>query len=335
MTSVANGDALIVRGLNTVLCQGKSRLPLVRGVDFDLRAGRTTVLLGESGSGKSISARSLLRLTPRSMRVSGSAVLDGTDLLELPERHLPRYRGSRVGMIPQDPSVALDPFRKVGRQILEVLRVHKMVASRAEGRQRTLELLSQVGIPDPVRVSKAWPHELSGGMKQRVAIAIGISCRPAVLIADEPTTALDVTVQAQILRLIKSLQDELGTALLFITHDVGVAREIADDVAVMYAGVIVEHGPAAQVLNDPTHPYTAALLAALPGRGRKRGELLPIPGQPPSPADATLTGCRFAPRCTRVRPECTAQEPELLHIGADSGHAAACVEVSNRVKVPA
>jgi oligopeptide/dipeptide ABC transporter ATP-binding protein len=238
-------------------------------------------------------------------------------------------------MIPQDPSASLNPYRKVGSQVLEVLRVHKMVTSRAEGKARMLELLSQVGIPDAVRVSKAWPHELSGGMKQRVAIAIGISCRPDVLIADEPTTALDVTVQAQILQLIKGLQDELGMALLFITHDVGVARQIGDDIAVMYAGKIVESGPAAQVLDQPAHPYTAALLAALPGQGRRRGELLPIPGQPPAPGDMTATGCRFAPRCTRVRTECHEAEPVLLSINSNDSHIAACIEVAESVRATA
>jgi oligopeptide/dipeptide ABC transporter ATP-binding protein len=335
MKTPTDDEVLTIRGLATVLRKDKSDLALVRGIDLNLRAGRTTVLLGESGSGKSISARSVVRLTPSSMRVEGTALLGGTDLLNLSERRLLRFRGAKVAMIPQDPSVSLNPYRKVGAQVLEVLRVHKIVTSRAEGKTRMLELLSQVGIPDAKRVSKAWPHELSGGMKQRVAIAIGISCRPDVLIADEPTTALDVTVQAQILRLIKSLQDELGMALLFITHDVGVAREIGDDIAVMYAGKIVESGPAARVLDHPAHPYTAALLAALPGQGRKRGELLPIPGQPPSPADQTFTGCRFAPRCTRVRSECHEAEPVLLSINGNERHIAACIEVAELVRATA
>jgi oligopeptide/dipeptide ABC transporter ATP-binding protein len=342
MTTVLAKDVLTVRGLQTILRKGRTELPLVRGVDFDLRAGRTTVLLGESGSGKSISARSVVKLTPRSMQVTGSVVLAGTDLIALSERRLLPFRGAKVAMIPQDPSVSLNPYRKVGAQVLEVLRVHKMVGNRGEGRARTLELLGQVGIPDPARVAHSWPHELSGGMKQRVAIAIGISCRPDVLIADEPTTALDVTVQAQILRLIKGLQEELGMALLFITHDVGVARDIADDVAVMYAGKIVEHGPADQVFRRPAHPYTAALLDALPAEGRRRGELRPIPGQPPSPADRTVTGCRFAPRCARVQPGCLTAEPALRPaepalVPADnpSNHSAACIEVALPVRASA
>jgi oligopeptide/dipeptide ABC transporter ATP-binding protein len=335
MTAILGNEVLTVRGLRTTLRKGKTELPLVRGVDFDLRLGRTTVLLGESGSGKSISARSVVKLTPRSMHVQGSALIGETDLIELSERRLLRFRGAKVAMIPQDPSISLNPYRKIGAQVLEVLHVHKIVSTRADGKARMLELLDQVGIPDPVRVAKSWPHELSGGMKQRVAIAIAISCRPDVLIADEPTTALDVTVQAQILRLMKGLQDALGMAVLFITHDVGVARDIADDVAVMYAGKIVEHGPARQVLDSPEHPYTRALLEALPGDGRKRGELRPISGQPPSPADSTLTGCRFAPRCSRVKPECLPEEPALLSIGGNDDHLAACVEVAEPLKATA
>jgi oligopeptide/dipeptide ABC transporter ATP-binding protein len=321
--------ALAVQDLRTVICRKSGDVPLVRGIDLHLYPGSMTVLLGESGSGKSITARSILRLTPKGMKVTGRAELGDTDMLALPERQLLRVRGARVALIPQDPSAALNPFRRVGAQIIEVLRVHGAAPSRSAARERALELLAQVGIPDPPRVFAAWPHELSGGMKQRIAIAISVSCRPDVLIADEPTTALDVTVQAQILRLLATLQREIGMAVLFITHDVGVANQIADEVAVMYAGVIVERGSAADVLNSPGHPYTSALLAALPTSDHRRGELVPIPGQPPSPADQTVTGCRFAMRCGHATEECGTVEPELHPVGSTTaGHAAACLRIN-------
>ncbi len=205
-------------------------------------------------------------------------------------------------------------MQRVGAQIAEVLRVHDVVSDRKAAREHALELLVRVGIPDPPRVARNFPHELSGGMRQRVAIAIAIACDPAVLVADEPTTALDVTVQAQILDLFEELIERLDMALLLVTHDVGVAERMADDVAVMYAGRIVEHGPAETVLRDPSHPYTAALLRALPQPGQRRGELEPIPGQPPSPSDRP-SGCPFRTRCAHAVDVCAETEPALVPVG--------------------
>jgi oligopeptide/dipeptide ABC transporter ATP-binding protein len=324
-TDAAGSPVLSVRGLVTSLRKGRRKIALVRGVDLDLHAGRTTVLLGESGSGKSVLARSILRLTPPEMEIEGTVEHAGADLLSLPERQLLGIRGAKIALIPQDPSAALNPYRRVGAQIREVLRIHRIVSSKAEANALSLQLLEQAGIPDPPRVARAWPHELSGGMKQRVAIAIGISCRPDVLIADEPTTALDVTVQDQILRLIAGLQRDLGMAVLLITHDVNVARDIADDVAVMYGGVIVERGRPAEVLRQPAHPYPKALLGALPERGRRRGALVPILGQPPDPTDENLVGCRFAPRCVSVVTMCSLEEPTLEAVSPQQpNHDAAC-----------
>jgi oligopeptide/dipeptide ABC transporter ATP-binding protein len=328
----ANDEVLSVRNLEVVLSRSDSEVALVRGVDLTLRAGQTTVLLGESGSGKSLSARALVKLTPHDMRVGGTVRLGQNDLVASSERELLPIRGARISLIPQDPSASLDPYHRVGTQMLEVLKIHRMGKGRGERRVRVMQMLAQVGLPDPVRVFKAWPHELSGGMKQRIAIAIGISGHPDLLIADEPTSALDVKVQAQILQLIRELQQELGMAVLFITHDVGVARDIADDVAVMYAGKVVEHGPAAEVLDTPAHPYTRALLAAIPKKGVERGELSPIAGEPPSPEDDQVTGCRFAPRCSDVRVECLAGEPSLRAVGDAVDHAAACVQVVERTR---
>lgn len=285
----------------------------VRGVNFTLRRGRTLVLLGESGSGKSVTARSIMRLYGSNAETTGSVKLGPTDLLELDERAMGEVRGRRVALVPQDPTGALDPLRRVGSQIAEVLRHHRVARNRSEARGRAEELLALVGIPDPPRVARAFPHELSGGMRQRAVIAIAVSCDPEVLIADEPTTALDVTVQAQILDLFGELQERLGMALLLVTHDVGVAAQVADHVGVMYAGRLVEHGPADQVLERPSHPYTAALLASVPEPGIARGRLRPIQGQPPLVGD-DFSGCPFAARCARVVETCHEREPALAAI---------------------
>jgi oligopeptide/dipeptide ABC transporter ATP-binding protein len=285
----------------------------VRGASFQLQPGRTLVLLGESGSGKSVMARSVLRLYGSNARIRGAVRLGEVDLGAANERTLRSVRGQRIALVPQDPSGALDPLRSVGSQIVEVLREHDAVASKAEGRDRAVELLRLVGIPDPGRIVKAFPHELSGGMRQRVVIAIAVSCNPQVLIADEPTTALDVTVQAQILELFQSLQQSLHMAMLLVTHDVGVAREVGDEVAVMYAGRIVEHGPASEVLDSPSHPYTAALLASVPTPGVERGALAPIPGRAVL-AGEPIKGCPFAPRCPRCVTASWTDEPDLVRI---------------------
>jgi oligopeptide/dipeptide ABC transporter ATP-binding protein len=302
--------ALAVDDLRVSFRVARDEVRVVRGVSFSVEAGRTLVIVGESGSGKSVTARSILRLHGRGATLDGAIRLGGTELLGLDERRMNELRGTRVALIPQDATGALDPLRRVGSQISEVLRHHGRAGTRADGRSQAVDLLRRVHIADPERVAASYPHQLSGGMRQRIAIAIAISCGPRVLIADEPTTALDVTVQAQILDLLGELQDRLDMALVMVTHDVGVAEQMADDVAVMYAGRIVELGPVDLVLGSPAHPYTAALLDAQPRPDVPRGALRPIPGLPPLPS-RLAGGCAFAPRCERRAPECDEVEPLL------------------------
>jgi oligopeptide/dipeptide ABC transporter ATP-binding protein len=270
----------------------------VRGVSFAVRKGETLGIVGESGSGKSVTALSILRLiAPPGRIVGGGVTLDGVDLLGLPEKQMRAVRGARIAMVFQDPMTALNPTLTVGEQIVETILAHQNV-SRAEARALALDGLTRVRVALPERRLRQYPHELSGGMRQRVMIAIAFSCRPEVLLADEPTTALDVTVQAQILDLMDELKAELGTAIVLITHDLGVVRERCDAVAVMYAGEIVEYAPASKLFSDPKHPYTQSLLASLPDWRRPRTDtpLPTLPGQPPS-LTAIPPGCPFAPRC--------------------------------------
>lgn len=278
----------------------------VRGVSFGVGAGRTLGIVGESGSGKSVTALSVLRLIAAPGRITGGQVrLAGEDLLTLSEKQMRAVRGARVAMVFQDPMTALNPTLTVGEQIEETIRAHQKV-SWASARAQALDWLTRVRVSLPERRLKQYPYELSGGMRQRVMIAIAFSCRPQVLLADEPTTALDVTVQAQILDLMDELKAELGTAIVLITHDLGVVRERCDDVAVMYAGQIVEHATAEQLFTAPKHPYTQALLASLPDWRRPRTDaLLPsLPGQPP-PLTAIPPGCPFAPRCPQRFEPCS------------------------------
>ncbi|HEX9870774.1 MAG TPA: ABC transporter ATP-binding protein [Candidatus Tectomicrobia bacterium] len=280
----------------------------VNGITFSLEPGRVLTILGESGSGKSVTLRSLVRLLPQvRTRIMGEVWLKGMNLYELSEHEVQDMRGGLVSMVFQEPMTALDPVYTVGEQIVETLVRHQQM-SRAQAQRRSLELLEIVQIPSPARRLKSYPHEMSGGMRQRAMIAIALACNPELLLADEPTTALDVTVQAQILYLLRALQERLGMALIFVTHDLGVAAEIADDVAVMYAGRIVEYGPVRQVLQAPAHPYTQGLMNATVHRGMKGRELIPIPGQPP---DLTRlpAGCSFAPRCPEVHARCHAAFP--------------------------
>jgi peptide/nickel transport system ATP-binding protein len=313
---------LAVRDLHTSFGPVDASIDAVRGVSFDLTRGKVLVLLGESGSGKSVTARSILRLYGRSARISGLARLGDVELTEATDRQLESIRGRQIALVPQDPTGALDPLVRIGAQLTEVLRHHGMVATKQEATARARELLDLVGIPDPDRVLGSFPHQLSGGMRQRAVIAIAMSCEPRVLLADEPTTALDVTVQAQILDLFVALQRRLDMAILLVTHDVGVADQVGDEVAVMYAGRIVEQGPTADVLARPAHPYTRALLASLPTPGVVRGELAAIPGRAVLAGEA-LAGCPFAARCAHVRDECRAAEPDLVPVDG-AGRAAAC-----------
>jgi len=304
---------------------GLGRVPAVNGVSFTVDRGETVAIVGESGSGKSASALSLLRLIPDPPgRITGGRILfDGRDLLQLSEAEMRQVRGGDIGMVFQEPMTSLNPVLTIGRQITETLEQHRG-ADRTGAERRAIELLSLVGIADPGRRLKQYPHQLSGGMRQRIMIAIAIACDPKLIIADEPTTALDVTIQAQILELMKDLTRRLGAALIIITHNLGVVARYANRVNVMYAGRIVESGPAAAVYRRPRHPYTMALLRSVPRIDRPRQSRLdPILGQPP---DLTRVddGCAFRPRCRFAIAACARRRPTLM-AGREAGHLAACL----------
>jgi oligopeptide/dipeptide ABC transporter ATP-binding protein len=305
---------LSVRDLRTYLDTPEGVVKAVDGVGFDVRAGRTLALVGESGSGKSMTALSIMQLLPEPAAriVEGSVKLDGRDLLDLTAKQMRELRGKRMGMIFQEPMTSLNPTFTVGYQLLEALKCHGGARRSGLG-QEAVKLLQEVEIREPEAVLRKYPHELSGGMRQRVMIAIALANRPSLLIADEPTTALDVTIQAQILRLIKRLQGEHNMGVLLITHDLGVVNETADDVAVMYLGQIVEQGPVDAVLSAPAHPYTQALFASRASR-EHRGRVLPvIPGNVPGPHDWP-PACRFHPRCPFRMDVCEKVTPEVSHL---------------------
>ena len=312
----AQGALLELRGLSTWLGDPEHPVRAVDGVDMVVRRGETFALLGESGCGKSITALSIMRLLPPSGRIVGGDIrLAGLALLDLPEVAMRRERGGRVGMIFQEPMTSLNPVMTVGAQIGEAVRLHDP-DHRGRVRGRVIELLEAVGIPDPARRVDAYPHQLSGGMKQRVMIAMALAGRPALLIADEPTTALDVTIQAQVLALLKDLQRETGMAVLLITHDLGVVAEIADRVAVMYAGQIVETASVGEFFRQPKHPYSRKLFRALPAADKRGGNLDVIQGMVPS-LDRVFTGCRFADRCAAVVDSCRTALPPWRGTSAD------------------
>ncbi|MGW1351436.1 dipeptide ABC transporter ATP-binding protein [Streptomyces sp. NPDC002409] len=311
---------LSVRDLRVSFPSEAGPVEAVRGIGFDLLPGRTLGIVGESGSGKSATAMAVMGLLPPSAEVQGRVLLDGRDLIGLDDRELSGIRGDSIGMVFQDPLSALTPIFSVGRLLSDALRVHRDLTKRA-AREQAVELLDLVGIPDPRSRAKSFPHEFSGGMRQRVVIALAIANRPSVLVADEPTTALDVTVQAQILDVLRLAQKETGAGLVLITHDLGVVAGHADDVAVMYAGRIVERAGVDELFRRPTMPYTARLLAAVPtvDSGVHR-PLVPIGGEPPAPVDLPA-GCPFASRCAVARDDCRADEPELREI-TGHGHVA-------------
>lgn len=313
---------LQVRGLRTHFYTDEGVVPAVDGVDLTISEGRTLGLVGESGCGKSVTGLSLMRLVPHPGRtVAGEVLLRGRDLLKLPEPEMRRQRGEGLAMIFQEPMTSLDPLYAVRDPLSEALRVHKGLGKR-EARARSIELLRAVGIPDPERRVDSYPHELSGGMRQRVMIAVAISCEPALLIADEPTTALDVTVQAQILDLLRQLQRDTGMAMLLVTHNLGVVAETCDDVAVMYAGVVVETAPMRRIFHNPRHPYTQGLLRAVPRLDHPSKEPLPtITGTVPNLLRLPQ-GCRFRSRCPHAIQRCALEEPPLLDV--EPGHTAAC-----------
>jgi peptide/nickel transport system ATP-binding protein len=303
----------------TVRFGGERPVNALNGVSFDLAQGEVLGLLGESGSGKSVTLRALLRLhDPRKTVQSGRVHVDGVDVMALEGRALERYRGGVASMVFQEPGLAFDPVYAIGEQIAEAIRAHDGYDARA-AKVRALEMLDLVQIPQARRRYAAYPFEMSGGMRQRAMIALALACRPKLLLADEPTTALDATVQIQILLLLRELQRSLGMSVVFVTHDIGAAVEVSDRIAVMYAGRIVEEGPVEEIVDAPRHPYTAALLAATVS-GASRGRELPaIPGAPPDLAHLPQ-GCAFAPRCTRASSQCIAAAPVLQ----GSRHRSAC-----------
>jgi oligopeptide/dipeptide ABC transporter ATP-binding protein len=312
---------LAIRDLHVDFSVHGRTLQAVRGVSFDLEAGETLAVLGESGSGKSVTAQAIMGLLdPRRASVNGSVEFRGTDLLTLSRSERRRYQGRRIAMIFQDALAALNPVATVGNQIAEVLRVHNG-ASKAEARVRAVELMDRVRIPAATDRYDSYPHQLSGGMRQRIMIAMALALEPDVLIADEPTTALDVTVQAQIMQLLMQLRDETGLALLFITHDLAVSAEVANRIAVMYCGRIVESGPAALLYRSARHPYTAGLLNSVPRVATIGQRLTPITGSPPSLAQLP-TGCTFHPRCPMAEDVCRSNEPSLRDLTPE--HFSAC-----------
>jgi oligopeptide/dipeptide ABC transporter ATP-binding protein len=287
----------------------------VDGLSLSLDAGETVGLVGESGSGKSVAALSIARLlpSPPARQVSGEILLEGTDVFKMSQAQLRRIRGGVVGYIFQDPGASLNPIMSVGRQIKESMRLHRPEASTDAD---AVALLRRVGIPDPETRLRYFAHQLSGGMRQRVMVAMALASHPQLLVADEPTTALDVTIQAQILELLSDIKQEMNMGILLITHNLGIVSEHADRVAVMYAGQIVESAPADELLGKPLHPYTQALLRAVPQIGSQAQSLRAIPGQVPSPGDKP-GGCRFHPRCPLARPDCRGQSPPLAEVSAN------------------
>lgn len=303
----------------TLRFTGARTVSAVNHINLELAHGEVLGLLGESGSGKSATLRALLRLYPqRSAQTGGKIEIDGQDVLSLKGRALEQYRGGTVSMVFQEPGVAFDPVYTIGQQIVQAIRAHERISASAAAAQ-ALELLERVQIPQAARRFNAYPHELSGGMRQRAMIALALSCKPKLLLADEPTTALDATVQIQILLLLRALQKEMNMSVIFVTHDIGAAVEVADRIAVMYAGRIVEQGAVADVVHRPMHPYTAGLLASTVGAENKGKPLRAVPGSPPDMSDPPV-GCAFAARCAHASAACTVQ-PQVRMFG---GHVVSC-----------
>ncbi|QQE75812.1 ABC transporter ATP-binding protein [Brevibacillus composti] len=318
-----NDPILTVENLHVSFHSQNRVVNAVRGVSFQLEKGETLAIVGESGSGKSVTAKSVLRLLPsQTAKITDGAIRYGKEnVLSYSPRQLQRLRGKEISMVFQDPMTSLNPTMKIGRQIMEGLARHEKL-TRAEAKQKAVQMLEMVGIPQAAERIDAYPHQFSGGMRQRVVIALALACRPKVLIADEPTTALDVTIQAQILDLMRDLQQKTGTAIILITHDLGVVAHMAQRVAVMYTGEIVEIGPVREIFANPQHPYTKGLLASMPRLDADRSEpLVPIPGSPPD-ATRLAGGCSFAPRCPYVMKVCHHFSPEVTSLAPD--HQVSC-----------
>ena len=320
---------LEVKGLKTQFFTQDGVVKAVNGISYDLNEGETLGLVGESGCGKSVSVMSLMRLIPMppGRIVGGEAIFEGRDLMKINDDEMRSVRGNKIAMIFQDPMTSLNPVLTIGQQVSEALQLH-LGMSKSEGRQRTIELMEMVGIPSAADRVDDYPHQFSGGMRQRVMIAMGLSCNPQILIADEPTTALDVTIQAQIVDLMKKLRDEIGMAIIWITHDLGVVAGLADRMAVMYAGFIVEEAPVKELYGNPRHPYTLGLLGSLPRLDEERGRrLVSIDGLPPD-LIALPQGCPFYARCNYRIEKCETENPPLEPVGPN--HKVACwVDVVN------
>ena len=312
-----------IRQLHVTFTGGKKPVQAVSGVDLRVERGEVVALIGESGSGKSVTLRSLLRLhAEKKTQISGQIRVGDHDVLKLSSDQLNRFRGRVASMIFQEPLLALDPVYSLGQQIIETIRRHENV-SEAAARQRALALFERVRIPSPERRLQAYPHEMSGGMRQRAMIALALACQPQLLLADEPTTALDATVQIQILLLLRELQKEMGLSVIFVTHDIGAAVEVADRIAVMYAGRIVEEGPARTLIREPRHPYTRALLQSRADGALAKGQRLEtIAGAPPDLTNLPQ-GCAFASRCKMAVPECSVTRPEVTWLA--EGHSVRCL----------
>ncbi|MEH7385063.1 ABC transporter ATP-binding protein [Bacillus sp. JJ1521] len=308
---------LEVKNLKTYFYKKKTVIPAVDGVDLKINKGETLAIVGESGSGKSITSLSIMKLVPSppGKIVEGEIILDGKNLVDLSEAEMCKVRGNDVSMIFQEPMTSLNPVLTVGEQIIEVLMYHQKM-SKAEATKKAIEMLELVGFSRAAELINDYPHRLSGGMRQRVMIAIAMSCNPKLLIADEPTTALDVTIQAQILDLMKDLSRKFDTSILLITHDLGVVSEVADNIVVMYGGQVVEQSPVADLFDEPLHPYTVGLMNSIPALEGEIGRLQSIEGNVPSPENMPK-GCRFAPRCSKAFDRCFAEAPQLKQMGKD------------------
>ncbi|WEG19219.1 ABC transporter ATP-binding protein (plasmid) [Alkalihalophilus pseudofirmus] len=306
---------LEVKNLKTGFRKEEQIQTIISGIDFSINKGEIVGLVGESGSGKSVTSLSIMRLlhdTPGEI-MSGKVMYKGVDLLTQSESKMRKYRGKELAMIFQEPMTSLNPVLKIGKQLMEIIILH-MKLSKREAKAHAIKMLELVGIPRAKDIMGEYPHQLSGGMRQRVMIAMQISCNPSLLIADEPTTALDVTIQAQILNLLKDIQEKTQMGVLLITHDLGVVAEVCDRVIVMYAGRIVEEATTEELFDNPRHPYTQGLIASIPKIGSNKKKLTSIPGTVPNPSDMPV-GCKFAPRCSKVMEVCYEKEPNLLSVG--------------------